>query len=49
MQGPGDARLWAGRVPRVVGHDIGEALHLAGGVVPWERVVHTSEGVACGA
>lgn len=49
VQGPWDAGLWAGRIPWVVGHDIGETLHLSGGMVARERVVHTSKGVACGA
>lgn len=49
MQGARDAGLWAGRVPRMVGHDIREALHVAGGVVSRQGVVHTSKGGARGA
>lgn len=49
VHGSWDSGLWAGRVPRMVGHYIREALHLTGGVVARQRVVHTAEGGARGA
>lgn len=46
---PRDAGLRAGGLARVVRHDVGEALHLAGGVVARQRVVHAAQRGAGGA
>lgn len=47
MQGPRDARLRAGRVSRVVRHDIRETLYITGRVVARQGVVHTPKRGAC--